>query len=139
MRIIYFATLFLVLSVNSVTAEEQAPLNHYISIDQGGGLMVILPVSGEQAFLNRLAVYHSDLKKQRAGYADQVENTKFDVKDALITVIMPGGLLYAAAKQQQHNQAKADLLYISNQLSELKSDMHQLALKSSIQSFAMLN
>ncbi len=139
MRLFYFATLFLVLSVNSVTAEELTPQNQFICLDQGDGLRVTIPIFEEQALLNRLAVYHSDLNKQRSNYADRLENTKFDVKDVLITVIMPGGLIYAAAKQQQHNQVKTDLQDISKQLAELKLDMNQLALKSSMQSVAMLN
>ncbi len=137
MRFTYIVTLFLALSVNSVTAEELTSLN-YISLDQGDGLMVTIPTSGEQTLMNRLAVYQSELNKQMSNSAAQVEKAKFDVKDVLITVIMPGGLIYAAARKQQHNQAKEDLQDISNQLTELKTDMHQLALNSSVHSVAML-
>lgn len=139
MRLVYFAALFLSLSVGTTHADKLTPQNHFIHLDQGSGLVVTIPASGEQALLNRLAVYQSDLNKQRTNQADQLENTKFNVKDALITVIMPGGLLYAAARHQQHKQAKADLLDISNQLAELKIDMNQLAPNFSMQSVAMLN
>ena len=52
---------------------------------------------------------------------------------------MPGGLLYAAAKQQQHEQAKQAYTDVTQQLQELQQDLAHFQGTSSETAFALLD
>ncbi|MGD2055551.1 MAG: hypothetical protein PVJ15_02000, partial [Gammaproteobacteria bacterium] len=55
--------------------------------------------------------------------------------DALITVIMPGGLLYAGYKQARYEQAKNELARVSADIEEYSSDI--LAMQTGIAPIAI--
>jgi hypothetical protein len=59
-----------------------------------------------------------------------VADKKLDRGDALITVIMPGGLLYAGYKQARYEQAKNELARVSADIEEYSSDI--LAMQTGI-------
>ena len=58
-----------------------------------------------------------------------VADNELDGADAVITVIMPGGLLYAGYKKARYEQAKNALASVSTDIEELSTDL--LSLQSS--------
>lgn len=136
-RLACITAVYLALCVGTANAEKH-DVDNLLALEQGNGLIVTIPVSGVQELLTHLTTYHSALNKQRSEYVIQVEETKFGVKDALIAAILPGGLIYAANKKQQHDRVKADLLDISDQLAELSLDVNHFVIKSSTQTVALL-
>lgn len=51
-----------------------------------------------------------------------LEENRLDAKDVLIAVILPGGLLYAAVRKGDLEQAKVELAAVSEDLDELSRD-----------------
>ena len=51
------------------------------------------------------------------------DENRLDAKDALITAIMPGGLLYAAIEKRDLEMARHELAEIINTMHELSSDL----------------
>lgn len=79
------------------------------------------------------AILARDVEKMRGFYlrrqhelSQRVANKKLDAGDVIITVIMPGGLLYAGFRQQEFEQAKSDLQIVAAELSELSIDLQAL-------------
>lgn len=52
-----------------------------------------------------------------------VTSKKLNAGDALITIIMPGGLLYAGYRKQELEQAKTALLVVTEEIKELSNDL----------------
>ena len=52
-----------------------------------------------------------------------VADKKLDGKDAVITAIMPGGLLYAGYKKVRYEQAKNELARVSTDIEEYSDDL----------------
>jgi hypothetical protein len=71
----------------------------------------------------RLAELQARLGQRKAELSVDEEAARFDAKDAVITLVMPGGLLYAAFRQQQHYQSASQFEQVSDQLDELRSDL----------------
>jgi len=53
----------------------------------------------------------------------QVEDKKLGAGDAIIAVIMPGGLFYAGYRKQELEQAKSDLTAVTEEIVELSIDL----------------
>ena len=59
-----------------------------------------------------------------------MENNKFTVGDTLITLVIPGGLLYAGYRVNELKKAKTDLSMITADIKDLSVDL--LALSSQV-------
>jgi len=95
---------------------ETKPINH------GGYIYDIQKVDPQ--------LLAQDVEKLRAAFIRRqheltqlVENREFGAGDALITVVMPGGLLYAGYKKQQLEKAKTSLSVVTAEITELSNDL----------------
>lgn len=92
------------------------------SINQGGFIFDIQKVDPE--------LLAEDVEKLRGAYIRRqhefvqlVENKKLNAGDAIITAIIPGGLLYAGYRKQQLEKAKSVLLAVTTEIKELSNDL----------------
>jgi pyruvate/oxaloacetate carboxyltransferase len=136
------ATTCLLLSLFSAHAEgvdyqpqRQADVIH---ISHGDGLVTVLPAQNSPEVLRNAQTFLKKLMQRQTQYAQQVEKTRFKTQDTLITIIMPGGLLYAANKQHQHANAKAAFDQISQQLDDFNDDLAGLKTLASRATLASL-
>ena len=53
----------------------------------------------------------------------QVADKKLKTADVIITIIVPGGLLYASYRKHQLDQAKSDLSDVTSEIKELSNDL----------------
>jgi pyruvate/oxaloacetate carboxyltransferase len=106
---------------------------------QDNGLVANIPAHDASATLQHVQSFHSNLQTRQSQCAENVEETRFKAHDTLITIVMPGGLLYAAAKQQQHEQAKQAYTDVTQQLQELQQDLAHFQGTSSETAFALLD
>jgi hypothetical protein len=97
--------------------------NSWLKVQHTGGITINLPALPRAELKARLAELQARLSHQKAEFSINEEETRFDAKDAVITLVMPGGLLYAAFRQQQHQQAAGQFERVSEQLEELRSDL----------------
>lgn len=55
--------------------------------------------------------------------AQQMESKQLNSGDAIITLIMPGGLLYAGYRKHEFEQVKDALLAVNTEIKELSNDL----------------
>jgi hypothetical protein len=87
------------------------------------GLRTNLPTLSREQLRSRLAAFRAILQREKAAMGVREEDARFDAKDAVITLVMPGGLLYAAYRKTQHIQVQNQADEISKELGALRSDL----------------
>lgn len=97
--------------------------SEWFQTESPDGLVSNFPTVPRGELFRQLKELRADLKARKANLAAAQEDGRFDAKDALITLVMPGGLLYAAYRQQRHNRIEAQEGRVSTQLEELKADL----------------
>ena len=98
----------------------------------------VLTMVGPQGFITRLQVVDADtlaeqvqqlrseLIARKQQLVDEVDEKKLDSGDALLTVLMPGGLLYAGYKKAAYERARNDLAEVSEDISEYSRDLVEI-------------
>jgi hypothetical protein len=81
----------------------------------------------------------ADLEMQIAGLTRLAKEKKFSVKDGLITVILPGGLIYAAIVQQQYDQAVIRIKNAAARLDEMTRSLTEYRLTNVAQIGVLAN
>ena len=124
----YRAVVFLLgLSVFTVQADYLEDAFSYRSgglfISQGNGLVINIPARETHDLLSQLQTFRTELKVNKDQFTTDVENTRFKTSDAIITIVMPGGLIYAANKKQRHTLAKKKLSLVTAQLDGFTGDL----------------
>jgi hypothetical protein len=66
-----------------------------------------------------------------------VDEKQLDSGDALLTVLMPGGLLYAGYKKAAYERARNDLAEVSDDITEYSRDLSALAEKAASVTLAL--
>lgn len=93
-----------------------------------GQLAVQLPDVDREALCEQLRTLRSQLILRKQELLQIVESQELDGGDAILTAILPGGLLYAGYKQVRHAQANRELDSVSADIEALTGDL--LAIES---------
>ena len=64
------------------------------------------------------------LQQQQKEQADMVEKQKFGVLDTIITIALPGGMMYAAIKTSKHYEQRQKLADLTEEINLLSGDLH---------------
>jgi hypothetical protein len=107
----------------ALAQEADTPSKNWLDFEHSEGLTTNLPALSRAELKARLAELRARLGQRKAELSVAEEEARFDAKDAVITLVMPGGLLYAAFRQQQHHQTASQFEQVSDQLDELRSDL----------------
>jgi hypothetical protein len=91
-------------------------------------LTIQLPDVDRTALIEKIRTLRSQLIQRKQELVQSVADKKMDGGDAFITVIMPGGLLYAGYKKARYEQAQNELAGISADIEEFSGDL--LAMQS---------
>ena len=98
----------------------------------------VVTMVGPQGFITRLQVVDADtlaeqvqqlrseLIARKQQLVDEVDEKKLDSVDALLTVLMPGGLLYAGYRKAAYERARNDLAEVSDDISEYSRDLVEI-------------
>jgi hypothetical protein len=87
------------------------------------GFIVTVPVAPAGDLMTRIGSYRTALTKRKEILTEKAEDAKPTAKDAVITVLMPGGLLYAAHRTRQYQQAQQALAEVDERLAALAQDL----------------
>ena len=87
------------------------------------GFYIDLPAVNYRQLIGLIRTYRTYLTDRKKEIARYLEEHRLDGKDVLITAILPGGLLYAAVRKGQLEQAKAELSEVSEDIAELSRDL----------------
>jgi len=121
MSIAIFCTAFML-----QTAYADEALVPVAALDQ---LVIQLPEVDRAALIEKIMTLRSQLIARKQTLVQMVADKQMDSGDTIITIIMPGGLLYAGYKKARHEQAKNELARVSADIEEFSGDL--LAMQSS--------
>jgi hypothetical protein len=107
-----------VLLLQTVHAEQ--PMLTMITPDQ---FIIQLPEVDREALVERVGTLRSQLIQRKQALVQNVADKQLTGGDAIITAILPGGLLYAGFKKIRYEQAKNELDRISADIEEFSDDL----------------
>lgn len=115
------------ISAASQAAEAGTPAGAssepWVEVNTGSGLITNLPAVNVNGLLAEMGEVRSSLQSRKEKLARAARASKFDLKDGLITVVVPGGLLYAMAVQQRHHRAMEKLAEVTVHLDNLTEEI----------------
>jgi hypothetical protein len=82
-----------------------------------------LPDVDREQLIDAIETLRSELIKRKRILVGSVADKKLDGSDALITAIMPGGLIYAGYKKARYEQARNELARVSADIEDLSDDL----------------
>lgn len=91
--------------------------------------IVQLPAVDRESLIEQIEILRSQLLQRKQALVLLVADEKLDSRDALITVLLPGGLLYAGYKKVRYEQARSELAQVNADIDEFSNDL--LAMQSS--------
>ena len=115
-----FCTAFMLQTAHA----EQTP----VPVVTPGQFIIQLPDIDREALVEQVGALRSQLIQRKQALVQSVGDKKLNGNDAFITVIMPGGLLYAGYKKIRYEQAKNELARVSADIEEFSGDL--LAIQS---------
>jgi len=102
-----------------VAHAEQAP----VFVGAPGQFIIQLPDVDREILAEDVRTLRSQLIERKQALIQIVADKQLDGGDALITIIMPGGLLYAGYKKVRYEQAKNELDRVSADIEEFSGDL----------------
>jgi len=97
-------------------------------ISDSSGLTISLQQINHPLPLLELQQLQQDLFRQQINLLTQLTDMSFSAVDAIITIILPGGLLYAFNKKLNQHQAKNNLHELNDKILQLQVDINQIQL-----------
>ena len=102
-------------------------------------LTIQLPDIDHEALIEQIRSLRSNLMQRKQALVQIVADKELDSGDAIITAIMPGGLLYAGYKKVRYEQAKKELARVSADIEEFSSDLLAMQSRSAPVALARLH
>ena len=90
------------------------------------GFITQLQVVDTDTLVEQVQMLRSKLIVRKQQLVQEVDEKQLDTGDALLTVLMPGGLLYAGYKKAVYERARNDLSELSEDITEYSHDLTAL-------------
>ncbi|MFC1602175.1 hypothetical protein ACFL3U_01260 [Pseudomonadota bacterium] len=124
--LVFFIPLFcyaeLVSSANNALSTKEG-LGTTTLQDQQSNFIINLPHVTTNEVLQQITDTQSTLSKRRIALSKAERKSSFNAKDGAISLIMPGGFLYAAVIKLRHIDIKKQLKKVTEQLNDLNQDL----------------
>ena len=108
-----------------------------VSVIGPRGFITQLQVVDDGTLAEQVQVLRSRLIVRKQQLVQEVDEKQLDSGDALLTVLMPGGLLYAGYKKAAYERARNDLAEVSDDITEYSRDLSALAEKAASVTLAL--
>jgi len=118
-----FCTAFMLQTAHAEQTQAPAPAPAPAPVSDLNQFTIQLPDVDREALIEQLRTLRSQLIQRKQALVQSVADKKLDSKDAVITAIMPGGLLYAGYKKVRYEQAKNELARVSTDIEEYSDDL----------------
>lgn len=118
------------------TAEPQRHDGAY-TVNAEGLYLDHLPVDYNH-LIKEIKITHAYNTQREQQISKYLDDKQMDSKDAVIAAIMPGGLLYAAVRKNNLEQAKTRLAEVTEVLNELSYDLLAIQTKVNTLTVAQL-
>jgi hypothetical protein len=103
------------------TADRQ--IRHLNPVANGAGFYTDLPTVNSRQLLGLIRNYRASLSHRQQEIMQYLEENRLDTGEMLIAIILPGGLLYAAVRKGNLEQAKVELAEMTADRDELSRDL----------------
>jgi hypothetical protein len=117
----YMAIPLGLLALNAQAADQ------WLYVEQDNGLITNVPATEKHELLGSVNELKQSLSSEKEQLSNAVQEKKFSTKDAVITAVVPGGMLYASYRMASYKSAKTDLAKVSSRIEELNTDAAWLA------------
>ena len=118
-RLVIPVTIFLGVAIVKTATAGEVPAQD----SRSGQFIIQLPDVDRETLIDQVTMLRSQLIARKQALATRVADSKLDGGDAIITAIMPGGLLYAGYKKARHEQARTELARVSDDIETLSGDL----------------
>ncbi|GEM_PF-4896067 len=98
-------------------------IGHKAQQSQHSDFITSLPYATTTEILQQINSTRSVLSRRKAALSKTEKEREFTTKDSAISIILPGGLLYAAIIKLRHAEVKSQLHDVTRQLNELNQDL----------------
>jgi hypothetical protein len=133
-------TILVLFSFNSHAGEPVSDSygSKWLVIEHQDGLTSLLPATTPLELLRQVQTCRNKKLVRQIELDKSLKTSQFGIKDALITAIMPGGLVYATFRNMEHKQVESQLENLMNELSQLNRDLDMLKLAVGERTLSML-
>lgn len=121
-KYLFTLSLLLLLSGFYGSCFAAQPSNRQLTTDQDGFTTSLQEVERPQ-LLMRLKLLQQTLWDKQIELQRLLKKRSFKIADAIITLVAPGGLLYAINKQRNYVQTKTNLSLLNRDLVQLQDDL----------------
>jgi hypothetical protein len=87
------------------------------------GFYIDLPALNDTQLMGLIKTCRASLTHREAQITRYLDENRLDAKDALITAILPGGLLYALVRKGNLTHMRTELAEITQEIHELSDDL----------------
>jgi hypothetical protein len=109
------------IAADSLTADTQ--IRHWTHTANEAGFYLGLPTTDYNQLTGQIRTHLASLSVREEEVKKYLDEHQLGTKDVLITVIMPGGLIYAAIRKSDLEMAKVELARISADMDEFSGDL----------------
>jgi len=131
-RCYFYLAAFVAIMTTSVSALAETAVNPSVTDAQNrnwtpteneGGFYTSLPAVNNKQLVGLIRNYQEALTQREQEITRYLDENRLDTADVLITVVMPGGLIYAAVRKANLEEARAELTEITDDMDELSRDL----------------
>ena len=131
-RCYFYLATFVAIMTTSVSALADTAVNpsatdaqnrNWTPTENEGGFYTSLPAVNNKQLVGLIRNYQEALTQREQEITRYLDENRLDTADVLITVIMPGGLIYAAVRKANLEEARAELTEITDDMDELSRDL----------------
>lgn len=129
-RLFLFYTVFISLFISQQILAKTTDINDRRlknivneQLISNGDLIYDLQIVDPDRLANDVNKLRSILVQDQQQLTEQVKNKQFDIGDAIITLIVPGGLLYAGYRINELEQIKNKILKMTTEINDYSDDI----------------
>jgi hypothetical protein len=94
-----------------------------VPVNASNRFIIQLPNVDRETLIAQVEMLRSQLIQRKQVLVQIIADGKLDSGDALITIFMPGGLLYAGYKKVRYDQAVNELSHVTADIEEFSGDL----------------
>jgi hypothetical protein len=111
------------LAEGAVNINPPTELLQWAESTDRNGLDAQVPTVAREVLIQRITKLRASLVRHEEELQAAVEEKQLGIGDAIITALIPGGLLYAGYRKHAWDEAKDNLARVSDQIDELADEL----------------
>jgi len=101
----------------------QADENDRFMLQDSDGFVITLPNATDSTVTLHLMALQQDLETQLSQLKEDVQRKSFKAIDTLVTVVMPGGLIYAKLRMDSYKHSERAMIRVNEELTQITGEL----------------